>query len=79
MVATHASQVTPSNCLYGISPVPQHMKEKKKGMESHIFVFSTGKIKIGLGLESSLVLVVVWPFPMCVFPTILKEVKRKLR
>lgn len=40
VVATHASQVTPSNCFYGISPVPQHMGEKKKkrkGMESHIF------------------------------------------
>lgn len=81
VVATHASQVTPSNCFYGISPVPQHMgKKKKKEKEWSLifFVFSTGKIKIGLVLESSLVLVVVWPFPMCVFPTILKEVKRKL-
>lgn len=78
MVATHASEATPSNCLYGLNPVPQHMKKKKKGMESHFFVFSTVNIKIGLVLDSSLVLLVVWPFPMCVFPTILKEVKRKL-
>lgn len=77
MVATRASQVTPSNCPYGISPVLQHMKIK--GTKSHFFVFSIGKIKRGLVLESSLVLVVVWPFPMCVFPTILKEIKRKLR
>lgn len=36
-------------------------------------------MKIGLGLESSLVLVVVWPSPMCVFPNCTERSKKKAR
>lgn len=84
VVAVHSFQPIP---LFVFMALDQFYNTQEKEIVSggfclfvrlFFFCLSTGKMKTGLVLESSLLLLVVW-FPPCVsFQTILKEVKRKL-